>query len=126
MLTLTGLASLVAVFFLVFGGYQYMTSRGSPDKLEQAKRIVRNALIGLVIVIAAGTLTTILTNSYNAGNQPLIDNLPALQSIEPEEGGGGIVEVLVKAIVGLFKHIVVSAAQPFIAALEYFTRATAL
>ena len=32
--------------------------------------------------------------------------------IEPQDGGGGIVEVLVKAIVGLFKHIVVSAAKP--------------
>lgn len=126
MLTLTGVASLVAVLFLVFGGYQYMTSKGSPDKLEHAKRIVRNALIGLVIVLAAGTLTTILTNSYNAGNQSVIENLPSLQAIEPEDGGGGIVEVLVKAIVGLFKHIVISAAKPFISALQYFTTATPL
>lgn len=126
MFSLTGLASLVAVFFLIFGGYQYMTSRGSPDKLEHAKRIVRNALVGLVIVIAAGTLTTILTSAYNNGNQPVIDSLPSLQAIEPQDGGGGIVEVLVKAIVGLFKHIVVSAAKPFISALEYFTTATPL
>lgn len=126
MLSLVGLAGLVSVFFLIFGGYQYMTSKGSPDKLDHAKRIVRNALIGLVIVIAAGTLTNILTNSYDAGNQQLANNLPALEAIEPEDGGGGIVEVLVKAIVGLFKHIIVSAAQPFIDALEYFTKATPL
>ena len=126
MLSLTGLASLVAVFFLIFGGYQYMTSKGSPDKLEHAKRIIRNALIGLVIVIAAGTLTNILANSYDAGNQQLANNLPALESIEPQDGGGGVVEVLIKAITGLFKHIIVSAAKPFIDALEYFTRATPL
>jgi len=126
MLSLTGIASLVAVFFLIFGGYQYMTSKGSPDKLEHAKRIVRNALIGLVIVIAASTLTTILTSAYQNGNQPVIDSLPSLQAIEPQDGGGGIVEVLVKAIVGLFKHIVLSAAKPFITALEYFTSSTPL
>lgn len=126
MLSLTGLAGLASVFFLILGGYQYMTSKGSPDKLEQAKKILKNALIGLVIVIAAGTLTTILTSSYDSGNQQIVNNLPALEAIEPTEGGGGIVEVLVKAIVGLFKHIVVSAAKPFIDALEYFTTATPL
>ncbi len=31
--TLCGLASLAAVFFLVMGGIQYMTSAGNPDKL---------------------------------------------------------------------------------------------
>lgn len=126
MLSLTGLASLVAVFFLIFGGYQYITSKGQPDKLENAKRILKNALIGLVIVIAAGTLTTILTGAYNNGNQASINSLPSLQAIEPADGGGGIVEILVKAIVGLFKHIVTSAAKPFITALQYFTTATPL
>lgn len=126
MLSLTGLASLIAVFFIIFGGYQYITSKGSPDKLEHAKRIVRNALLGLVIVIAAGTLTSILTGAYSSGNQQVVESLPSLQAIEPADGGGGLVEVLVKAIVGLFKHIVVSAAKPFISALEYFTTATPL
>ncbi len=42
MLTLIGLASLVSVFFLVMGGIQYMSSKGQPDKLEHAKRVVRN------------------------------------------------------------------------------------
>lgn len=126
MLSLTGLASLVAVFFLIFGGYHYMTSKGSPDKLEHAKRIIKNALIGLVIVIAAGTMTSILSNAYQGSNQQTINNLPTLQAIEPADGGGGITEVLVNAIVGLFKHIITAAAKPFIAALEYFTTSTPL
>lgn len=126
MLTITGIASLVAVLFIVFGGYQYITSKGQPDKLEQAKRILRNALVGLVIVIAAGTLTTILTHAYTSGSPEASQSLPSLQAIEPKDGGGGIVEVLVKAIVGLFKHIIESAAKPFIDALTYFTTRTPL
>ena len=47
--TLIALASLAVVFFLVNGGIQYMTSSGDPEKLEHAKRIVRNALIGLAM-----------------------------------------------------------------------------
>lgn len=126
MLTLIGLASLVAVFFLVLGGIQYMASHGHPEKLENAKRVLRNALVGLVMVIAAGTLTAVLSNAYDDGNHAAKQSFPTLQAIEPESGGGGIVEVLVKAIIGLFKHIIVSAAQPFISALEFFTTRTPL
>jgi hypothetical protein len=34
-----------------------MGSRGNPEKLEHAKKVLKNALIGLVIVIAAGTIS---------------------------------------------------------------------
>lgn len=126
MLSLVGIASVVSVFFIILGGIQYMTSKGNPEKLEHAKRILRNALIGLVIVIAAGTLTAILSNAYSGANQSAVQSFPALQAIEPKDGGGGIVEVLVKAITGLFKYIVVSAAKPFIDALDFFTKGTPL
>ena len=49
LLTLGGLAVVVWTFFLVVGGIHYMTSAGKPDKLEHAKKVIRNALIGLVI-----------------------------------------------------------------------------
>ena len=42
---LAGLASIACTLFLVHGGYLYMTSRGNPESLETAKRVVRNALI---------------------------------------------------------------------------------
>ena len=58
--TLIGLASIAIVFFLVSGGIAYMTSSGDPEKLDHAKKVIRNALIGLVMIIAAGTLTSIL------------------------------------------------------------------
>lgn len=126
MLTLIGLAGLAATFFLIMAGIQYMTSSGKPDKLEHAKRVMRNALIGLVIVIAAGTLTGILSQAYGGSNGVGIENLPALSTVEPEDTSGGIVDILVKAIVGLFKHIIQSAAEPFIKALDYFTQGTPL
>ncbi len=107
-------------------GIQYMTSSGKPDKLEHAKKVLRNAIIGLVIVIAAGTLTSILSHAYSSTNTAGVDKLPSLTAIEPADTGGGIVDVLVKAIVGLFKHIIESAASPFIKALDYFTKATPL
>jgi hypothetical protein len=126
MITLGGLATLVCTFFLVMSGIQYMTSKGSPEKLEHAKRIMRNALIGLVIVLAAGTLTAILSHAYGSTGSSTVQNIPTLQAIDAKDQGTGIVEVLIKAIVGLFKHIIESAAKPFIKALDFFTHETSL
>ena len=61
--TLAALAGIASVFFLVNGGYLYMTSAGKPDTLEHAKRVIRNALLGLLIVLAAVTITSILSNA---------------------------------------------------------------
>ncbi len=126
MIGLGGIAGLVCTFFLVMAGFQYMTSKGSPDKLEHAKRVMRNALIGLVIVLAAGTLTAILSHAYGGNGGAGTESIPSLNAVDINEPGAGIVDVLIKAIVGLFKHIVESAAAPFIKALDFFTHETAL
>ena len=126
MYSLVGLAGVVSTFFIVQGGIEYMTSAGRPDKLEHAKKILKNALIGLVIVIAAGTLTSILNNAYQQGGGSVVEQLPVLQPVQTDTGGGGITEVLINAIIGLFKHIITSAGKPFIQALSYFTHETPL
>ncbi len=124
--SLVGLAGVVSAFFIVQGGIEYMTSSGKPEKLEHAKKILKNALIGLVIVIAAGTLTSILNNAYQQGGGNVAEKLPVLQTVETDTGGGGLTEVLINAIIGLFKHIITTAGKPFIDGLSYFTSETPL
>lgn len=126
MLVLVGLATLVCTFFVVMAGYSYITSRGAPDKLEYAKRVMKNALIGLVIVIAAGTLTAILVSTYSSANSNGVQNIPVLKIIDQPKTDLSVVDVLIKAIVGLFKHIIESAAAPFLKALDFFTSETPL
>ena len=125
-LVLGGLATLVATFFLVTGGINYMTSSGKPEKLEHAKKVIRNALIGLIIVIGAGVLTGILSHAYQSSGGAGLERLPTLAAIQSTPASGGLINVLVDAIVGLFRNIVESAATPFINALGYFTRGTPL
>ena len=120
------LASLACVFFLINGGIQYMTSSGNPDRLQHAKLVIRNALIGLVIVIGAGVLTAVLTHAYTAGGGAVAEKIPSLTSIEPQKVPNGLVDVLIKAIVGLFQNIIQSIAEPFLKALAYFTNGTPL
>jgi hypothetical protein len=124
--TLCVLASLVCVFFLVNGGISYMTSAGKPENLDHAKRVLRNALIGLVIVLAAGVLTAILTHAYAGSGAAASAKLPQLQSIPPTKVSNGLVDILIKAITGLLNNIIQSVAQPFLNALSFFTKSTEL
>lgn len=58
---LVTLAGLVAVAYFVWGGFRYITSSGSPDALEGAKKTLMFSAIGLVIVLGAYMLMNIIT-----------------------------------------------------------------
>lgn len=103
-----------------------MTASGKPEQLESAKRLIKNALIGLVLVIAAATLTAILSHAYSSSGQIAHDKLPTLQPIEPQKTSGGLVDVLINAVVGLLRNIIESIGEPFVKALSYFTNSTPL
>lgn len=45
--------TLIAVGFIIYGGFQYMTSMGEPDKTKSAKETILNALVGLAIALVA-------------------------------------------------------------------------
>ena len=47
------LAGLITVVFIVYGGYEYLTSAGSEEKAKQGRNAITNAVIGIVIVLAS-------------------------------------------------------------------------
>jgi hypothetical protein len=124
--TLSALASLACVAFIINAGYLYMTSGGKPDQLEQAKRILKNAILGLVIVLGAVTLTSILTNAYGSPQGANGGTLPNLQAIPPAEASNGLVDMILKTITEFLNNIIQMAAAPFLGALDFFTKATPL
>jgi hypothetical protein len=121
-----GLAGIASIFFIVYGGILYMTSTGRPDKLDQAKHVLKNALIGLVIVLAAGTLTAILNGAITHTLQPASATLPSLATIQPAASSNGLLDILIGAITGLLNTIIQTIAAPFLEALNFFTKATPL
>ena len=60
---LSGIAFLIAVGFIVIGGLHYITSSGNPEHLDKAKRTIGYAALGLIITIAAFSITNIVGNS---------------------------------------------------------------
>lgn len=124
--TMSALASLVCVLFLVNGGITYITSGGKPENLEHAKKVIRNALIGLILVIAAAVLAQILVGAYSGSSSVINAKLPQLTPIQPDKVSNGLLDVLIKAITGLLNNIIQTIATPFLAALSYFTTGTPL
>ncbi|MEA2088766.1 MAG: hypothetical protein U9O55_02930 [Patescibacteria group bacterium] len=62
------LSFLGIIFFvlMVYGGFIWMTAGGSQDKVGQAKKIIANAILGLIIVFSAYIITYIITSELSA------------------------------------------------------------
>ena len=123
---LAALASLACVFFIVNAGYLYMTSSGKPEQMDHAKHVLKNAVLGLVIVLAAATLVSILSNAYGSPHDVSNATLPSLQEVKPNDVGNGLIDILIKAVTGFLNNIIQAVAQPFLGALDYFTKSTPL
>ena len=52
-----GVSGLVAVIFVLIGGYNYMTSTGDGAKIEKAKKTILYACIGLAVCALAFVIT---------------------------------------------------------------------
>lgn len=62
--------SLIGVVFLIlmiYGGFIWMNSRGNEQDVEKAKNIIRNSIIGLLIVIAAYAITKFVGDNLIVG-----------------------------------------------------------
>lgn len=63
-------AVLIAIFFVMLGGFKYVAARGqnggggTPDKLNTAKLTVYDALIGLVIAIVASAAVSYIGGRF--------------------------------------------------------------
>ena len=121
---LAGLASVACVFFIANAGYLYITSSGKPEQMEHAKEVLKKAVLGLVIVLAAVTLTTILTNTYGTPHDPSSATMPSLEAIESKDDSNGLLDMIIKAITGLLVKVINGVATPFLSALDFFTKAT--
>lgn len=121
---ITIISAAAAVFFLIRAGYIYITSTGKPDALEDAKKTIRNALIGLVLVLASSALVSLLTGALvgDVGNTTP-ETLPITQ-IESVAPSGGLTQVLIDAVNGFIQNIVESATKPIVDGIMTFLSTT--
>jgi len=54
------IGALLAVGFVMYGGFIYLTSQGEPDGLKRGRTAITNALVGLVIAITASAIVAFI------------------------------------------------------------------
>lgn len=57
------IVGVVALAFLIYGGFRYITSGGSEDVVEDAKRIIINAIIGIVVIGVSAALVNFVVKA---------------------------------------------------------------
>lgn len=121
---ITAIALAASVFFLIKGGYLYISSSGNPEGLENAKKTIKNALIGLVLVLGAGLFVSVLTNSLGSPSSSTNTSTINISPIESTTPPSGLTVVLVDAIQGLFQYVLVPASLPIMNAVISFLATT--
>lgn len=59
------IVGLLAVGYLIYGGFRYVTSRGSPDETKKAQDIILKAVIGLVIAMLSTVVISFVVSRLN-------------------------------------------------------------
>jgi hypothetical protein len=57
------LAGILAVGFIIYGGFQYLISQGEPDKAKNARTTIVNALVGLAITMTGSGIVAFIGRS---------------------------------------------------------------
>jgi heme/copper-type cytochrome/quinol oxidase subunit 2 len=63
------IVGVIALAFLVYGGFRYITSAGNEDAIAAAKLIILNAIIGIVVIGVAAALVNFVIRGVG-GNVP--------------------------------------------------------
>lgn len=57
------LIGFAAVGFVIYGGFKYLTSAGSADRIAAGRKIIQNAVIGLVISFFSVAIVNLIANN---------------------------------------------------------------
>jgi len=72
-----GFLGIIAVGLIIYAGWLWMSSEGNEEKITKAKQVLKNAIIGLIIILSAFAIATFVLNK-----------LIGATSSGPETGGG--------------------------------------
>lgn len=61
------LGALVAIIFIIVGGYKMITSAGDPKEFETGKKALLYAAIGLVVILIAKAIVSFIQNIVSGG-----------------------------------------------------------
>jgi len=63
-----GLLGIIFLVLIIYAGFNWMTAQGEEEKVTKAKETLQRAVIGLIIIIAAYSITYFVFNALPGGN----------------------------------------------------------
>jgi hypothetical protein len=77
--TALGFLAVIFLLLILYAGFLWMTAQGESDKVDQAKKIIKNCVIGLILIIAAYGIYEVAARIIDAttGNQGGEEETPA-------------------------------------------------
>lgn len=54
------IGTFAAIAFVIYGGFQFLTSQGEPDKAANARKTIINSVVGLVITLLATVVVSVI------------------------------------------------------------------
>ncbi len=64
-----GLVGGIALIICIYGGFLWMTAGGSEEKVEKAKQVLRNGVIGLALILMSFGITQFIMSKINGATQ---------------------------------------------------------
>ncbi len=58
-----GFLGIIAVVIILLGGFKWMTAGGNEEKVEEAQKLIKAGIIGLIIILAAWGIASFVINS---------------------------------------------------------------
>lgn len=71
------LLGVVAVVIILLGGFRWMTAGGSEEKVDEARRLIFQGIIGLAIILSAWAIATFVLSKLSDATSPNSQNVPS-------------------------------------------------
>lgn len=65
-------AGVIFVILIIYGGWLWGSARGNEEQVQEAEKLIRNAVLGIIVTFAAFTIARFVLNAVDFGTiQPL-------------------------------------------------------
>ncbi len=87
-----GIIGIILTIMIIYAGYLYMTAQGMPEPMDKAKRILKQSVIGVIIILLSFSFTSWLIGRLIGGGDPSAIQVVSKPYSEPLKGslGSGI------------------------------------
>lgn len=91
--TIIAVAGLVAVIYIVVGGFKYTSSKGEPDKIAAGKRTILYAMIGLGVSVLAFAIVNFTIGIINESTEENASNFGGSTSSDSSYVSGSTIDI---------------------------------